>query len=292
MALGIACLVYVAHRFASSMSWQIVVANNHDGRLIARVSLSIAIYAAGVLALALAWICLVRAFAAPMANSVIVSTYLVTQFGKYIPGNVAQYIGRHALLRRVGIDHAVLVACSLLEMVSLGVAASLFAGRLALHLPWPKLPPLAVAVGLVIIAAFFLAAFLLRSRWSWIARRMVAPQPPWLLAALVVHIIFFALMGATLLTVAVALVPPGSDISLSLLTAVAAASWMAGYVVPGAPAGLGVREAVMIGLLSIWQPGLDGPLVAASFRVATFGGDAVTFMLALGWRWLKERRAV
>ena len=63
------------------------------------------------------------------------------------------------------------------------------------------------------------------------------------------------------------------------LAGVFAAAWVAGFVTPGAPAGLGVREAVLAGGL---RP-IYGPEVALAlpllFRMVTVTGDGVAFAL-------------
>ena len=55
-------------------------------------------------------------------------------------------------------------------------------------------------------------------------------------------------------------------------------AWMLGFVTPGAPAGLGVREAVLLGLLG---PVLGEPaalLLSLQLRLATLGGDLLLFV--------------
>ena len=65
------------------------------------------------------------------------------------------------------------------------------------------------------------------------------------------------------------------------LPATAAASWMAGYLVVGAPAGIGVREFVFLVLLTGHLPEADILLLAAAFRVITFGGDCLLLLVGV-----------
>jgi uncharacterized membrane protein YbhN (UPF0104 family) len=56
--------------------------------------------------------------------------------------------------------------------------------------------------------------------------------------------------------------------------------WVAGFVVPGAPAGLGVREALFIRLFA---PGIGegvAACVAVAYRIITTLGDLLTFLVA------------
>jgi uncharacterized membrane protein YbhN (UPF0104 family) len=56
-----------------------------------------------------------------------------------------------------------------------------------------------------------------------------------------------------------------------------ATSWVAGFVVPGAPAGLGVREVVLAAWLSDRLPPATVVVVIVALRIATTVGDAVNF---------------
>ena len=56
-------------------------------------------------------------------------------------------------------------------------------------------------------------------------------------------------------------------------------AWIAGFVVPGAPGGLGPREAALVTLSA---PSLGEPnalLAVALFRCVTLSGDVVCFLL-------------
>jgi hypothetical protein len=62
---------------------------------------------------------------------------------------------------------------------------------------------------------------------------------------------------------------------------VSAAAWLAGFVTPGAPGGLGVREAILVMALE-GTLGKGGALAAAAlFRAATTLGDVALYLAAL-----------
>ena len=57
-------------------------------------------------------------------------------------------------------------------------------------------------------------------------------------------------------------------------------AWTLGFLTPGAPAGLGVREAVLVALLTP-SAGEPAALTAAlAFRAATLGGDLLFYLSA------------
>src|SRR5690606_21065797 len=71
---------------------------------------------------------------------------------------------------------------------------------------------------------------------------------------------------------------PGSGFPFLQLCGAFAAAWVVGLLVPGAPAGLGVREAVLLVLLGEVMPTADAVVAIALLRVATTLGDLVHFV--------------
>jgi hypothetical protein len=93
---------------------------------------------------------------------------------------------------------------------------------------------------------------------------------------------FFTVAGGVLWALAAALAGAGSQ-ALGPLTSLStlALAWVAGFVVPGASAGIGVREAVLILALNGALGAEASTAVALMLRVVTTIGDAVWFGLAL-----------
>jgi len=58
-------------------------------------------------------------------------------------------------------------------------------------------------------------------------------------------------------------------------------AWAVGFVVPGAPGGLGIREATLLALLSTTFPGADLLLGILAFRLITTLGDIVFFVISV-----------
>jgi hypothetical protein len=84
------------------------------------------------------------------------------------------------------------------------------------------------------------------------------------------YILFFLTTG-----VAQSLTLPGQPVGA--VVAAASAAWVVGYLTPGAPGGVGVREAVFVLMLD-----LDDRAVAIGvlgFRIAMIAADAVLFGL-------------
>ena len=271
--LSIGLLAWILHAFANSDAMTQLRNAGHASALARGIAVGIPIYATGVGLLGVAWWLLQRASSSQRIGFADTEAcYVVAQFGKYLPGNVAQYAGRHALLHQRGLSHASLVVCALLEAALLVCAALAWGaplidrlgGRLSPVLIWS-----AIALGGLACTALLL----------WMPRlRQLVPAPAWLLPAAGALLCFFAVMGATLHELAAA---SGIPADFFELTAVAALSWAAGYLVVGAPAGLGVREATFLVLLRPHVPEGDVLLLVAGFRAATFGGDLLAFLCGL-----------
>lgn len=209
-----------------------------------------------------------------------------SQIAKYLPGNVFHLAGRHLLGRRAGLGHSTLIGAALHETLGLLTAAAVLSlagwtwlqGGESAGSAW--LPILIVVVGLA--SPFLLAAA--RSRLPWLAR-LGLPETGGpreivrsLLPVLALYLAFFlgsGLIAATLVHRVDASITPALPIAACTL------AWMLGFVTPGAPAGLGVREAVLLGLLG---PALGEPaalLLSLQLRIATSGGDLLLFLVSL-----------
>ncbi len=170
--------------------------------------------------------------------------YGYSNISKYVPGNVFHLLSRQLLGARLGLSHRVLAGSSVLELGLISAVAA----AVALAILSPALAPVATLAVAVAIAAVLRYR---RAARAWIQRRLGIEIGParHLAAALLAYVVFFALMGLTLLAILAPTGAAGPGLLPSLI-AVAGAAFVAGFVVPGAPAGLGVRESVMLLLLN------------------------------------------
>lgn len=246
---------------------------------------------------AAAWAWLLEGLGQPARFTTTAPVLATTQIGKYLPGNIAHHLGRVVIARGCGLDTGRTLVSMAYETVLL-VLACAHVG--ALTLLWS--PPAAIAEWslaqyrgwlIVAISAAALAIMLAAPRLTGLIARLRANNgttagivmhvhPGWLTAlrCYLAYALNFALVGAGLWLVARALSPmPLTAGDLVLLTGAFAGSWMLGFLAPGAPAGLGVREAV----LSLWLGTTFDATLAVSLvivlRIATTLGDLLNF----GW---------
>lgn len=286
--LTMATLAFIGMRLwqdrAILASWQ------PDGGDLLRVVAAILIYACGGVILALAWIRLLHNLVPAQADTrMLIGIYARSQLAKYVPGNVAHFAGRHVLGRRKGYAHSALAVSALLEIVLLLMmsAAIVIISGLAPHVPPAQhgsLPAQWMPLLLIAIPVGMYAVF----RWFWPYLRHRYPQLPHLglnlarlFEAFVAHAIFFMLGGWALKWVIETFDQGVTDLNLLDITAIFAFTWLIGSITPGAPSGMGVREAALVVLL---QPSIGSAwavLAAVVLRLVTMVADVLFFCVGL-----------
>jgi len=117
-------------------------------------------------------------------------------------------------------------------------------------------------------------------RQAWISRILDAMAPALgaraTLAALSAYAANYILIGVGIWAIGQTL-GLGANGSYSLLTAAFALGWLIGFVVPGAPAGLGVREGAMSMVLANGMAQHQIVDFVLAVRVATLAGDGICF---------------
>jgi hypothetical protein len=233
----------------------------------------------------------------------VVSLYLVAQFGKYLPGNVGQYVGRVLLGKDIGIPVPVTLATMVTEALwGIGTALGLSALSLYLFLGsrFSALPSWASATGLALcfvglLVAPWLGISLAKRLFPNLAIRLFGTHgisPPGWQAALLVSLLYVACslcMGLILQWQSHYLFGE-APAPLLLLSGFFAFAWLAGYLLPGAPAGIGVRESMMVLLFAPTFGEGTALALGVTLRLATTLADALAFLIGTGWRLSMARK--
>jgi uncharacterized membrane protein YbhN (UPF0104 family) len=257
--------------------------------------LAAACYAATVPLAARAWQLLLDAIGARQPYRRLAAIMLTTQVAKYLPGNVGHLVGRVGLGMRAGIPVAVLAASLLFEIglllltgVLVGVLALLVARASPVSLPGAHLNPVALAAIVAFVVLGIAAAWrrLVPHLGRFLPRSMVAdatlrtPGVGTLARVGVFYVLAYLAIGAS-----AAVMARGLDLSplpgMALLTGAFGIAWVIGFVTPGAPAGVGVREAVLLLLLTPSLGEGDAALLVLALRVATLLGDTLSLVAGL-----------
>ena len=251
---------------------------------------------------AVAWTLILRGLGQPTTVAATAPILATSQFGKYLPGNVAHHIGRLVMARSLGIGMGI-GALSLAYESILTVLACAHVSTLTFLWEAPKALEASVLPderGLLIavvtagaIATIAIAPWLARTVWR-MRNRDAGSAPPALypglaplLSGYLCFVLNFVLIGLGLWAVAIALGAGGvAGVHPVLLTGAFAASWLIGFVTPGAPAGLGVREAALVFWLADAMPPASVVALVVALRIATTLGD----LLSLAWGSIVMRR--
>lgn len=223
------------------------------------------IYGSANLLLALAWWHLLRHLGASATTIGSIRIYGISQLAKYVPGNIFHLAGRQALGMAAGMPARALAKSTIWELGSIAVAGSLFG--------WLTLP--------LLLPGFSVAAsvFLLLGSVALVVgslRCMVGLEPVW---SFIWQILFLLISGAIFVAL-LYMIADGERLAVQHWLAVGGAyivAWLVGLVTPGAPAGVGVREMMLLLLLKGLVTEMDLFVAVLLGRLVTVIGDLLFF---------------
>ncbi|MEM1254273.1 MAG: hypothetical protein AAGI69_17725 [Cyanobacteria bacterium P01_H01_bin.21] len=222
-------------------------------------------YGAFNLILAIVWKHILNHLEVKISSYDSAKIYGRSQLIKYVPGNILHLTGRQALGMSIGLP-SLRVAKSIVLELGLSAFAGCFFFILVLPLRWAFVPAFLSTIGFV--AAIVGTSFLVKKLFGSALNR-----------AFLWQLVFLTLTGLNFVVVLniVTAESPTSLNSLQLSGAYTVA-WLIGLVTPGAPAGAGIRELVLMFLLGDHYT--ESKLLASVLltRLITIGGDLVFFL--------------
>ena len=218
--------------------------------------------------LALAWQNLLKLFGVHSSRLWAVRVYGISQIAKYVPGNIFHLAGRQAMGVAAGLAGWPLAKSALWEQGVISVAGALF-GLLALPL---MVPSLSVAASTGMFAASIGIAVI-------VSHRFIGPPVARAFGLYVGFLAILALLFVVLIRLLAGNAVTGGGFWL-LLGGAYVLAWLIGLVTPGAPAGIGIRELLLLLLLKGAVNEADLLLAVVLGRVVTVGGDLLFFIAA------------
>jgi uncharacterized membrane protein YbhN (UPF0104 family) len=196
-----------------------------------------------------------------------VRIWFLANLARYVPGSVWSYVGAVELARKEGADrHQTLAVMALTQALSVGVAVLtglpvLVAERASLG----KAALLGAAVvaggAVLVVAARRPLLALLARRFPGVSPRDLVPAPA-LAARLIAGYALYWVVAGLAFALFVRSLHPLASADIPAVVAAYAAAYAAGFLALFTPAGLGVREAVLVVALSGVLPA--GPAVAVA----------------------------
>lgn len=231
-----------------------------------------------------------------------VQVFFISQLGKYLPGNVGQFIGRGVLAKSTGIPVGVAVGTAIFEGIwNLVISSSL--ALLATVVLWDLhfaqngssalTSKLAWILPLALVAPW-LSIKLLNAFLPQLSMKIGGGQLirlPQLRTSLLVSLLILInfLQQGYIVKLQGELFFAHPDIDWFSITLLYSSAWVVGYVVPGAPGGLGVREAMMVLLLTPLVGAAVASGLAVSMRLTTLLGDGLSVLIGFSGRALRAK---
>ena len=221
----------------------------------------------------------------------IIPVYVKSNIGKYLPGNVMHFAGRNILAGKLGFKQLDITFCTLIEILMLiftdGILSLVFAlksFKLVFKEVFSKLN-LSIVYGISIIAlsliVFIIVLLVKKTGFIKSYQHLFSKSFLKLLCKL------FCIYSLTLIVPGIFLIVIlkqilGCNISLEISMFIITAytiSWVSGFIVPGAPGGLGVRESVLLLILGPFYTSNIVLLAAILLRITSIIGDLLAFLV-------------
>ncbi|MCL2500071.1 MAG: hypothetical protein FWE90_07000 [Defluviitaleaceae bacterium] len=228
-----------------------------------------------------------------------VVTYTVSNLYKYIPGGVMYVLGRNKMaIDTDKLSHGKVAFSTFIEGALFAIAAGFIAVAFSFDhsVNYIREMDISFWVGLVALAVVLTAAFFVyrfRIQLGVFFRNLKNDTRDLRWTVLIKRFIFaFVLISLWAFSFLATLMLLGQSVTFGMGITVMGLymlSWVAGFLTPGAPSGLGVREVVM--LMFMANTLNEGILISAMFmhRMLTVIGDVSAYGMALAYAQVRKR---
>jgi len=225
------------------------------------------VYALNNYLLAAGWRLILAGLDEKITIKLSVAIFGVSQIAKYIPGNIFQFAGKQVLAVRHNLNSAKVAKSQFLEIILLLLSSLPFSIYVGVY----YFLEMGVALSIFTSFLFFLGASFIINRISTNFFRTFSS-----------YMIFMFVSGLMFFLIVTSTIKVNSTLSLDAFFLCSfVAAWLIGFIMPGSPAGLGVRESILI--LLLFPVFRDQSLVfnaAILTRLVTVIGDLIFFIFS------------
>lgn len=294
-------LVFVVKKIVTmDVDWSMFA----SGRIIALIGGCVLVQTAVILFMSMPWVRFVRILSGtniPMKDALPV--YTKSNLMKYVPGNIFQYVGRNQLAADLKISHVDVACATVLDIVCSMVTPLLLIvvlmGKNMLELIRTYSMNFLLVLGAG-IAVLVLLLLLLRWKFREPLQRYFEKYRKLLNRKILIRVlgVFLLYVVQYIISTAMYAVPavflfdvPAEKLGLFLGTYLF--SWIIGFITPGAPGGIGIREAVMMLMCGSFLDTDTIMLYAVTMRLISTFGDIAAFLvgLLLDRIWKRQRHS-
>lgn len=205
-----------------------------------------------------------------------ISIYGVSQLAKYLPGNVFQFAGRQALGMANNINAKALVKSTFWELILLCLGGAILSALMITILAPFFRPELSIAASITLISLYLV----LLNHFT--SNEMVK--------AAFINLTFTFLSGLSFLILLKILNFSTGSLREHEVIGAYILAWLIGLVTPGAPAGVGIREVI---LLYLFKDSINNEELLFTIllgRMMTVSGDFIFYLIALTCGFLNRSR--
>jgi glycosyltransferase 2 family protein len=276
---------FISEKFWEHQNWLRNSALNYE--LLITIFICSVIYGLSEFLLSFAWRRLLKMCGhKDISANICHRIYGKSQIAKYIPGNVFHVVGRHILGSQAGIKNIVLAGATIYEILGLISISVLigFGGMIIFGLSniyFSLYQIILILFSTIVITSLItaLAPYLMSLRGIILPYRRIWDVVINISKIYVFYFIFFLIAGLLL----VIIVNLFLDININLiakLIVIFSIAWLAGFIIPGAPGGIGVRETVIIFFITPIIGEAQSVAIAIALRFVTLLGDVWFLMIS------------
>ncbi|WMY75902.1 hypothetical protein RHD99_08170 [Buttiauxella selenatireducens] len=268
--IALLSIVFVAHRITKY--WAQIPDGTFTLKLFLIIILLAGAYGAANFILAAAWKILMVGLHQHISHRVATRIYGMTQLAKYVPGNIFQFAGRQLLTMSYGFSGKAIAKSTFLELLLLIITG-------AIYIFWmlPLLyPGFSVVYGLSLFIVT-IVGLVLGLEWQGKGN---------LIKVVIKYLLFLFISGGVFLCVLYSIVDNWVVTPVLIFPLIGAyvISWLVGLVTPGSPAGVGVREFLLILFLKPLFTEVDIIMAVVLGRVVTIIGDCFFYLYSFSLR--------
>lgn len=204
---------------------------------------------------------------------------------KYIPGNVMQYVGRNEIAVRYDLNHARVAFSTILDIlanvIGVGIVGVICYGK-GLGIIYEKYHdrlPFVLLIGAVFLAALLVAALIFRKR---IKEKMQGIDLKKYVLCILLYAVFAVYSAAILVIIMLHILHLSlTGNTIPIVMGAYLLSWLLGFLMPGVPGGVGIRETATTLLLSSFIQEDAVLLAIVIYRFVNVLGDLLAYLLCV-----------
>ncbi|SHM16912.1 lysylphosphatidylglycerol synthase domain-containing protein [Ruminococcus flavefaciens] len=283
----IAALAFVVKKL---LDMDISLSQFRDIKVISALVLCLLITAVIIIFSCYPWLVFTRSLSGrKIPFSTAMPVYTQSNLYKYLPGNVFQYVGRNQLAADMDISHVDVACATVLDVLfcvfwTAVISVVMLGGRIAeLMAKYGRNLLIVGAVGILLVILLILAVRLkfrdkFKAYISRYSKAFAKGNRPMLLRGAFYYLLQNSVSAAMYFVCLSLIVPQAKTGELIALTGAFMFAWIIGFVTPGAPGGIGIREGVM--LFVCGDKFADRiVLFVLVMRIASIGADVAAFII-------------